>query len=63
MRFFIWKKDVELEKHYIFYRYLSKKLIKKTKELVNVTIDYDSERDNFVIWTDIDAVLSSLKID
>lgn len=32
-------------------------------KLDNVTIDYDSERDHFVIWTDIDAVLSSLKID
>ena len=32
-------------------------------KLDNVTIHYDSECDHFVIWTDIDAVLSSLKID
>ena len=39
-------KDVELEKHYIFYRYLSKKLIKKTKEKINIEhlIDLESLR-------------------
>jgi len=38
--------DVELEKHYIFYRYLSKKLIKKTKEKINIEhlIDLESLR-------------------
>ena len=39
-------KDVELEKHYIFYRYLSKKLIKKSKEKINIEhlIDLESLR-------------------
>tara|TARA_Y100001970_G_scaffold285276_1_gene404492 strand:- start:85 stop:3027 length:2943 start_codon:yes stop_codon:yes gene_type:complete len=38
--------DVELEKHYIFYRYLSKKLKPKTKEKVNIEnlIDLESLR-------------------
>ena len=38
--------DVELEKHYIFYRYLSKKLKPKTKERVNIEhlIDLESLR-------------------
>ena len=38
--------DVELEKHYIFYRYLSKKLTRKTKEKINIEnlIDLESLR-------------------
>jgi len=38
--------DVELEKNYIFYRYLSKKLTKKTKEKINIEnlIDLESLR-------------------
>ncbi len=38
--------DIELEKHYIFYRYLSKKLKRKTKEKVNIEnlIDLESLR-------------------
>jgi len=39
-------KDIELEKHYIFYRYLSKKLKTKTKEKFNIEnlIDLESLR-------------------
>jgi len=39
-------KDVELEKHYIFYRYLSKKLTRKSKEKINIEhlIDLESLR-------------------
>ena len=39
-------KDLELEKHYIFYRYLSKKLTKKSKEKINIEnlIDLESLR-------------------
>ena len=39
-------KDIELEKHYVFYRYLSKKLKMKTKEKFNIEnlIDLESLR-------------------
>jgi len=32
-------------------------------KLDNITIDYNSERDHFMIWTDIEAIVSILKMD